>query len=184
MTILAIDGGLATCGYAVLDGVRVRELGVLVQPSDARAKKAPDRVRRARVQGELFAKLIARHNVCAIGAETMSFAPRGSAAGKVGIGLAWGVLVGLASAFGLPVVDVAPKQWQRAVMGDDVAVDYDQVHARITGFVETQPPGVVSQLLAIPKGQRNHAIDSIGVGLYLALRQASARATPRLENRA
>ncbi len=176
--ILAVDGGLATCGWSVIDPrapVRVLDLGTLVQPADSKAKKATDRVRRAREQGELFARLITAHSIGVIGAETMSFAPRGSAAGKVGIGLAWGVLVGLASAFGLPLLDVTPKDWQHAVAGDG-ACSYDVLFEQLSAFVmHERNASVHCTLLAIPKAQRNHAIDSVGVGLFVALRRMSSR---------
>lgn len=170
--ILAVDPGLATFGWAVVARTgAVRACGVLVSKPDPKRTKAADRVRRASDQAALVQRLASTYLARAIVAETMSFAPRSSASAKIGIGMSWGGLIGVAAARGVPLLDVPPKTWQRAIVpaapgeSDRAAIDYDQVFTALAAYVDPNATG----LAAVPKGQRNHALDACGVGVYAAL---------------
>lgn len=172
--ILGVDPGLATLGWAIVtpESGAVVACGVLVQKPDPKLTKHADRVRRTQVQSSLLSELVAKHSIGAVAAETMSFAPRAQAAAKIGIGMSWGSLVGLAAAFGIPLRDVSPKTWQRAVVPADVnagekktdAIAYERVYAELARYVDC------AQMLAdVPQGQRNHALDACGVGVFAAI---------------
>lgn len=173
--ILAVDPGIATCGWAVVHprtGAAVA-CGVLVQRPDPKLGAHVDRRRRAQAQAELVVQLLDVHGITRIAAEEMSFAPRSSAAAKIGIGLSWGNLVGIAQArFGRPVEVIAPKTWQRAIVpaeaGEDVraAIDYAKVYAALERYVDARATG----LDRIAPSQRSHALDAVGVGVCVALR--------------
>lgn len=170
--ILAVDPGLRTWGWAIVVPRigRVVACDARLQLIDSGATTHADRQRRAALQADVLATLISRHSVTSIAAEEMSFAPRGSAASKIGIGLSWGVLVGLAASSGLPLRAIPPKTWQRAIVpagpGEKrtAAIDYNAVYTALADYVDCD-----LLLASVPKSQRNHALDACGVGVYAAL---------------
>ena len=172
--ILAVDPGLATCGYAVVYPRTggVVELGTLTTKPTAGVHESTDRTRRLRTQvAQLDA--IARRNGCTtIAAEAMSFGGPGRFAMAISLCLSWGGLVGLAHALDAELLEVPPKTWQHALLGTDGTgrVDYEHVFAALSSFVGKQGDA----LAAIPEGQRNHALDAVGVGLFAAFRPTTA----------
>jgi Holliday junction resolvasome RuvABC endonuclease subunit len=177
--ILAIDGGLATFGYAIVvpGNGTVLACGVLIQKP--RAKELGvlvDRKRRASNQADLLARILREYRIGTIAVEEMSFAPRSSANAKIGIGLSWGLVLGAAHARGAAHVVIPPKTWQRAIVPADLgekdrdAIDYARVYAALAAYVDHRATG----LDQIAKGQRNHALDAVGIGVYAALRLASS----------
>ncbi|MDQ1446789.1 MAG: Crossover junction endodeoxyribonuclease RuvC [Acidimicrobiaceae bacterium] len=174
--ILAVDGGLATCGYAIVTwSGRIDALGVLTSKPDPKLGVTADRAARTtRLARELAAAMRnAPQQIEAIVAERMSFPPKAGHHATASICLGWGVLTGLATASGLEVVDVAPKTWQRAVVPaavderDQDAIDYDVVFAELARYVAESP--AAGQLAAIPKSRQSHCLDAVGVGVYAAM---------------
>lgn len=169
MTILAVDPGLATCGYAVISPrARVVELGTLVSKPTRGINEHTDRARRTRHQAFELATIARRNSVTAIAAEQMSWGGPGRFAIAISLCLSWGALLGLAEAIGVDVLEVPPKQWQHAITGIDGKVDYPTLFEAMAKFVGPE------QLVHIPAGKREHAIDAVGVGLYALLRTTSA----------
>jgi hypothetical protein len=176
VSTLGVDGGIGTFGWAVVAPrtARVVACGVLVQKPDPKRHGGvhADRVYRAAVQAELLDRVITEHGVEHLAAEEMSFAPRGSAAAKIGIGLSWGNLIGLARGrLDSSVIVVPPKTWQRGIVPappgtkKNAAIDYDKVHAAIATYVDH----VATGLDQVPAGQRNHAYDAVGIATYAEL---------------
>lgn len=173
--ILAVDPGLGTFGWAIVTPRTgaVVACGVLISKPDPKLGKHADRVRRAERQAEAVDALITTHRCGLIAAEEMSFAPRSSAAAKIGIGLSWGNLIGLARArTGRTVFAIPPKTWQRAVVpaavgeAERAAIDYARVERELADYVDCRDTG----LLAVAPSNRNHAIDAVGLGVYTAIR--------------
>ncbi len=187
MSILAVDPGLGTFGWAVVARTgAVIACGVLVSAPDPKLGKHTDRVQRARAQARTITDLVRLHRIRHIAAEQMSFAPRSSAAAKIGIGMSWGSVIGVATASDIELVAVPPKTWQRAIVPaaigekDAAAIDYALVFKALSEFVDMKATG----LDRIAKGKRNHALDAIGIGVYAALRivpRGSERATAHTE---
>lgn len=172
--ILAIDGGLATFGWAVINPrlAYVEACGVLIQKPDPKLGVHADRQRRAGAQAALITSLMARLDFETFAIEEPSFAPRSSASAKIGIGMSWGVAQGLAWAARAELRVLPPKVWQRAIIpaepGENprAAIPYERVAAALEAYVDLRATG----LDQIAKGQRNHAMDAIGIGVYAALR--------------
>ena len=172
--ILAIDGGLATFGWAIVapGAGSVIACGVLIQKPDPNLGVLADRKRRASNQADLIARLLVDHRITTVAVEEMSFAPRSSANAKIGIGLSWGLVLGAAHAQGARHVVIPPKTWQRAIVpaavgeSDRAAIGYELVYAALATYVDHQATG----LDRIAKSQRNHALDAVGIGVYAALR--------------
>ncbi len=171
--ILAVDPGIRTFGWAIVTsgtGAVVR-CGVLIQDKDDKLSSHADREARAKAQADLLSDLVVAHRVSTLVAEQMSFAPKAQAAALIGIGLSWGVLIGVASnCLTKPVRTIPPKVWQRAIVplkpGEKrgAAVDYDEVYAELARYVD------VDTLLAdVAPSHRNHALDACGVGVYAAI---------------
>ena len=177
--ILALDPGLATCGWALVRPLtgRVVALGVLLSEPDPELDSSTDRARRAADQGRAIVSLAAcrtgDETVTAIAAEAMSFSghPSSRFAMAISVGLSWGVIAGVATAIGKELVEVPPKRWQHAITGKPGKVDYDQVFAALAAFVRGR---AAEQLAAIPKRHRNHALDACGLGVFTALRPTQA----------
>lgn len=170
--ILAIDPGIATFGWAIVTPRTgaVEACGVLVQPVDDKLSKLDDRERRADEQAIKISGIIRGRGITQIAVEEMSFAPKGSAASKIGIGLSWGNVIMASRAFGIPRRKIPPKTWQRAIVpaapGEkrNAAIDYERVYRELALYVDCD------RLLAgVPESKRNHALDACGVGVYAAL---------------
>lgn len=167
--ILAVDTGMATCGWAVVEprtGI-VLDLGIVTsEPSPTLGKQA-DRVARMQHQATQLEHVIARHNCGVLAAETLSFPPRGKTNAVAAVCLCWGLLVGLSTSHSIPLHAITPKQWQHAVLASDSKIDYEQVFEALHHYVEGQAH-VASKLLRIPKSKRNHVLDAVAVGVYAA----------------
>ncbi len=181
--ILALDTGLATFGWAIVaprTGA-VSACGVLLQKPNPKLGKHDDRLRRVTAQAHLLNDLIRTWKVWCVAAEEMSFAPRSSATAKIGIGLSWGNVVGLASAYSARFIVIPPKTWQRAIVPAKVgeketaAIPYELVFKALTEFVDLKATG----LDKIANGLRNHALDAVGIGVFAALKRINVpRETP------
>ncbi|HVK89495.1 MAG TPA: crossover junction endodeoxyribonuclease RuvC [Kofleriaceae bacterium] len=164
--ILAIDPGLAACGWAVVDPATalVAELGVLTTEPDKAIAKSTDRARRAHQLAAQLAELAAVHGCTVLAAEAMLlFGNVNAATAQV---LCWGALLGVAHARGLSVVEVRAKDWQHDVVGPG-KVNYARVEKKLTKHVGPR-------IGAIAKNLRTHALDAVAIGLYAALRKVPA----------
>ncbi len=174
--ILAIDPGLATCGWSVVDrspgrkGI-VLDLGLILSTPNPDLDESTDRARRAFHQAIKLIALAQEWKCKLIVAEAMSFGGHPAARFQMAIslGLSWGVIVGVAASHGIEIREVAPKEWQHAVVGRPGKVEYTEVFDALHTYVEGMDPEVVQKLLAIPRGKRNHPLDSVGVGVHEAL---------------
>ena len=180
--IVALDPGLGTFGWAIVAErtARVLALGVLLSDRDPELDESTDRARRVADQARGILALarstsgVGAERVTAIAAEAMSFggAPGARFAMAISLGLSWGALAGVATALDLPLVEIPPKRWQRAIVPDaGKRVDYDQVFAKLDKFVRG---AAAEQLAAIPMRHRNHALDACGIGVFAALRMSQA----------
>lgn len=175
--ILAVDPGIASCGWAIVTpGTgRVLELGVIASDRDDRFDVTADRARRADRQAEALLELVRRHDCKAIAAESVSIGgpPHVRTTMALSLSLSWGVLVGLARTLGLALYEATPKVWQHAVQPDaGKKIDYDKLFAAMARYVRGQ--AAAEQLAALRPSHRNHALDAAGVGLLAALRPSAA----------
>lgn len=161
--ILAVDPGIASCGWAVVRPRtgRVVDLGVITS-SPAKGTKSTDRARRiTRIAYELTG-VVCAHDCDVIAAEQMLF--HGTINAVVSQLLPWGALLGLAAALDMDVLEVPAKVWQAAVLGR--VVPYDELADSLRTFVAAQAE---RKLVTIARSKRTHALDAVGVGLYAAL---------------
>lgn len=176
--ILAIDPGLATCGYAVVGPKgRLVELGVIISPTDAKADDTTDRARRADRQADVLLEVARRHRVITIAAEAVSLGgpPRARLPMGMCLCLSWGVLLGIARAIDAEVLELPPKRWQHAIVkptGKRAKVDYAKVYDFLDAFIAGS--ACKKMALAIAKNERNHAYDATGIGVFAAMAPGSA----------
>jgi hypothetical protein len=91
--------------------------------------------------------------------------------------LSWGVVLGVSVARGLPIATLAPKAWQRAVLGiDDGKCDYAAVERALTAYLDGP---AAEQLRAIPRSRRTHPLDAAGIGVVAAVRPGEAEVIRR-----
>jgi hypothetical protein len=89
--------------------------------------------------------------------------------------LPWGVLVGLAVMLRAELLEVPAKVWQRAVLPTAAKkVDYDDLARELTAFATGQAE---QDLLRVPRPERTHALDAVGIGLFVALTSGATRIT-------
>lgn len=169
--ILGLDPGLLNLGWSIVEpGTgRVLELGVHHELSDPSVRRAEDLERRAARQSAFLHELVQRHAVTLIAAEELSF-PRGPA-GITALCLSWGAITGVASARGLRVASVPPKEWERAVVPTSgKRVTYEVVASLVESYVlRCGWPRALEQLGEISPSVRTHALDGVGVGVFGAV---------------
>lgn len=171
--ILAIDTGLATCGWALLDERRCElvDLGVVLTKKHGAEAVTIDRARRALAQAQVIAEKAV--GVKTIVVERMSF-PRNMGA-AVSIALSWGVALGLVSMLDPRprLLAIAPQKWQREILPDTKGkIDYEQLERAATAHVRRRHPRAHSALRRMPGRHRNHALDAAMIALVAGLRPA------------
>lgn len=167
MTIVGIDTGLATCGWAVLDErtCTLVDLGVVLTEKSPGEKVTLDRVERAFIQASVLTEVVRDASVVVV--EAMSFPPGGANA-MVSIALSWGLALGIvASAPMRPtLLAVSPQRWQREI--DPSAgkrVDYEKLSAKLQEHMRQRHPRAYASLEGIAGRHRNHAIDAAALAL-------------------
>jgi hypothetical protein len=125
----------------------------------------------------LYRDLVRRHRITAIAAEAASFNPKRFTM-AAGLCMSIGALTGVAAAPGLELYELPPKRWQCAILGRGPGskgkIDYGEVERRLIAFLVGAGGTAAEQLAAIPAGQRNHAQNACGVGVFAALRPEEA----------
>lgn len=180
--ILAIDPGIATCGWAVVTPGRgeLVDLGVIISPPDSDVDGSTDRARRLAEQAALFRAIATAYAVTTIAVEAVSLGgpPKARLAMGMCLSLSWGALVMLAIDLGAALLEIRPKQWQGAIQEGAKKIDYDALFIAMTAHIRGTPGHevVAEQLGAIAERHRNHALDAGGIGIFAALR-------PHLANR-
>ena len=171
--ILAIDPGLATCGWAVVvpGSGEVLEIGTIITPPITGLDEWTDRMRRLDSQAEVLEAVARRHGCSTIAAEEASLGgpPRSRLGMAIALCSSWGHIVGLSRALRASLFAVPPKVWQHAIQPGRRKVDYDALFRSMAEHVALHaiPSG---QLRAIKACDRNHALDACGVGMLAALR--------------
>lgn len=175
--ILAVDPGLASCGWAVVEqtSARVIDFGVITTEPDKAIPKSTDRARRAATLARELDARAALHRCDVISAESMLlFGNVNAATSQV---LCWGALIALAHVHGMGVVEVRAKDWQHAVMPGTKKVSYPKLERALTSFVG-------SRIERIEKQLRTHALDAVGIGIYTALRPVARVTATRKDQHA
>lgn len=156
-TILGIDPGFAKCGIAIVelmpDAERVISLFVACTSKSDKKRKvraSEDNVRRA---AELFGMINfpIGGDTIAICAEAQSWPRNAGAIAKIGI--AWGVVAGIAARHGLPVLQATPKELKRAVCGRGTASKKEVQAALVERYGELPLPP--------QRGLHEHACDAL-----------------------
>lgn len=179
--ILAIDPGLANCGWAVLrrGTARVIDLGILESKPDKAIAKSTDRGRRTATLVLKLRGIVQQHQCTAIAAEAMLF--HGMINAVTSLLLPWGAIVGLAVCEGIDLIEVEPKEWQHAVLGSNAAVDYQRLSNMLAIYAGDQ---VGVRMRTIAESKHTHVLDAVGVGLYAALTKRNAVRVHRADARA
>ncbi len=180
--ILAIDPAIATLGWAVVDprSCSVVELGVrIARPAEGRPKN-DDRLERLDAHADALLAIARRRGCSRLAAEAISLPRAGGIDVAASAFLTWGMLVGIARALDMPrPAQIAPQSWQRAVV-PDAAVrkreGYTAIERELAAFVVQGDGAAAEQLRAIAPGNRNHALDAIGVGVFAALHPTAGAA--------
>jgi Holliday junction resolvasome RuvABC endonuclease subunit len=158
--VLGIDGGFASLGLSVVDlqPDHERLLDVWVVRTEKSAKKlgvrsGDDSIRRARELAHHVGLAITSHQPGAIALESPSWPRNAGVAAKMG--MAFGVIAGLAEKHRLPLVMASPMDVKLAVARSKTATKEDVIAA-----IERRYPSVTwpSQ-----KTLWEHAADAIGV---------------------
>lgn len=165
ITVVGIDGGLATSGLVVVqtDGAAHRCVCADTFTSAPLAAKldvelADDRVRRARALARWLEGHLTRWSPHVVAAEAMSF-PRGAHA-IAAICLAWGVLVDQLELRRLPIVTAGPKEWRKELappVGNERTAHRAAVRA---------VPSFADRASSISRRQQVHALDALGVFVW------------------
>lgn len=163
LSILGIDPGFASLGYAVIvldPKPRVVRFGVFRTEKTAKKQNVlsvEDNVRRAMlIAGFLRDLATCAPRTVAIAAEAMSFPRSSSVAAKVA--LTWGAIAGLAEAAGIPILQASPQQVKAAVCGVKTATK-EEVQAAVLSLY----PEIARLRKGIVRGQWEHAHDSLAV---------------------
>ncbi len=164
--ILAVDPGIAFCGWAIVDPrtARVRDLGLWKSTPDKALDKSTDRARRIHTLSGVLSRLRGRYGCTTIaGEQALSHGTINAVMGQL---LVWGALGMLAVESGAELVEVTAKDWQHAILPDvppGKACDYALVEAALSRHVG-------DRLEHVPAAKRTHVFDAVAVGLYTALR--------------
>ncbi len=119
--LLGIDPGFSKFGVAAVElGATDRLLWAMTLTTEASPKKravlaSDDNVRRARELTCGLQKLVALHKPEALCVESQSWPRNAGSSAKVGI--AWGVIVAVAVAYSVPIVQASPQQVKKALTG-------------------------------------------------------------------
>lgn len=179
--ILAVDPGIATCGWAVVvpGSGEIVELGSIISPHDSDVDGTTDRARRLALQATELRMIALQYGVTTIAAEAVSLGgpPKARLAMATCLSLSWGSLVMLAVELGAALLEIRPKLWQQAIQ-DAKKIDYDKLFADIVAYIAAAPWGaaVLAMLYAIAESHQNHAADAGAIGVFAARR-------PHLANR-
>jgi Holliday junction resolvasome RuvABC endonuclease subunit len=172
--ILGVDPGIATCGWSVVvpNTGELVAIGAIISPHDRSEDDTTDRARRLAQQGDELRAIARRFGVTTIAAEAVSLGgpPKARLAMATCLSLSWGALVMLALELGAALLEIRPKQWQQAIQEGAKKIDYDALFNAISAHI-LQSPGhesVAEQLRRIAQGDRNHALDGYGIGLFAA----------------
>lgn len=169
--ILAVDPGMATCGWAVIapKTALVIDFGVITTDHDGAISKTVDRGRRIAGVSDELAGISARHGCTTIaGEQPLSHGATGAIVSQA---LCWGALLRLATEQGSRLLEVEAKVWQHAVQ-DGISpgrkkIDYPTIEKAIGKIL-----GV--RISKIPRTLQTHAFDAVGIGFLVAVRPASA----------
>lgn len=173
MTILGVDTGNRTFGWARFDHAKRRftGIGALELENDKSLQKTDDQADRViTIAGVLCSQIIGCDIVVI---ERMSFPP----GGQVPIALGFAVAVGVACACSErpPVYTVKPQTWQRAVLPNSgKKVDYDELE-RVVGEYVRRNPETALELDRLPRSLRNHALDAAAISMMGAFRLHECR---------
>lgn len=167
-TIMAIDGGLADCGFARFDDRVERGLPRVTEGhvwrSSMKRKGPTDKVRRAMELAVHLDALVTRWSPSVVVCESMTYY-RGVHA-NVAAGLVWGVLSATCQVRGVPLVDVRPQDW-RATARRWLLLPDGAAEAEIHVQELRQVPGAGSAWASVmPVSKRVHLLDAIGVGIW------------------
>jgi Holliday junction resolvasome RuvABC endonuclease subunit len=180
--ILALDGGTASLGYAVMRprSGAVLELGTITSKPHPGVAQTTDNARRITRAFDTLERVARTHGVITIAAEAVSLGgpPKARLSMATTLNLFWGAAIGLARQLNTDLLEVTPKEWQHAVLGRTDKVAYDELFAALSVYVS----GQTHMLNAIPQGERNHALDAVGVGLYAALTSNPTRIRARSDD--
>jgi Holliday junction resolvasome RuvABC endonuclease subunit len=181
--ILAIDPGLAFTGIAMIEravfGDRdtpglpytdVTDARVWTsKPESRRGKRAAtgkqvDRARRAMALADCIDGRIHAWRPDVVVAESINIM-RGSAA-NVASGLCWGVLSAVCQVRRIPLYSVTVQAWRAYARSGLAASDATEmgIHLELT----LQVRGASGAIEAIRQSQREHALDAIGIGWWMA----------------
>jgi hypothetical protein len=184
--ILAIDPGLATCGWAVVvpSTGEILELGAIITPPIQGLDEWTDRMRRLDGQAEVLQSVARRHACTLIAAEEASLGgpPRARLAMAIALCSSWGHIVGLSRALKSSLLAVPPKVWQHAIQPDCRKIDYEKMFRAMSEHIAMSPIPA-GQLRAITARDRNHALDACGIGILAAMKPYEAKTIIRRETR-
>lgn len=170
--ILGIDTGIATCGWAELDERKCSfvDLGVVVQKPLEGEKITLDRIQRSAAIAEVLAKHAPGCAVVAV--ESLNLGMPG-AIGKLSVGLAWGVVLGIVATLDPKprLLTIPPQRWQREVLPTaGKKVNYDELATAAGAYILRNHPRAAKALAAIKPEHRSHAIDAAMIALCAHLR--------------
>jgi crossover junction endodeoxyribonuclease RuvC len=164
LSIVGIDPGFASLGYAVLvlgqGKPRVVRFGVFTTQKTAKKQKVltvEDNVRRAMDIARCLRDLATcAPRTVAIAAEAISFPRSSSVAAKVA--LTWGAIASLSEAANIPVLQASPQQVKAAVCGVKSATKEEVQDAVLKLY-----PEIAALRKGIVKGQWEHPHDALAV---------------------
>lgn len=170
--ILAVDNGMATCGWAVVrpGNGEILDLGVVLTETNDAVDEWTDRMRRMSIQTGVLADVAERWNCTTFAGEQVSLGgpPKARIRMASSLCLSWGSLVMLATVRRGELYEIPPKQWQHAVQPGVDSIDYNALFDEMVAHLSKRPL-VYAKLMAIRGGDRNHAIDGGCIGQFISL---------------
>ncbi len=186
--IASFDTGAGTFGYAKLDDSDPRlpivDIGVLIQPphADAKKNKTLEREQRISGQAELVADVVSGCHTVIV--EQLSFPPgrfcpackrSGQVDAIVALSLSFGAIQGVVAATRLPsgerpkLVAIRPQDWQRRLLGTKTGpVDYDRIEQIAKWHLLRQPIAVRALERITRAADRRHAYDAAMIAYVVA----------------
>jgi Holliday junction resolvasome RuvABC endonuclease subunit len=161
ITLLAVDGGLATCGIVLVrvyynDTPRCERAWAFENPKMG-ADVNDERRRRTRELVRAFDNIVMEYNPDIIASEAMSF-PRHRAA-FVAISLAWGVVEAVSVLRDVPLIAEGPKELRKAICAS--GTEKAAHRAALRGIADFP-----RQARHIPRRMQVHAYDALSVACW------------------
>jgi Holliday junction resolvasome RuvABC endonuclease subunit len=166
LVTLTLDPGFSACGWGIV--IRERGVDTVVEMNVVRTKKASKKARilvnednflRGRAIAGKLIELINYYGVDVLTFEALSMPMKASRQNLVKIGMAYAILMGIATAFDLAVVMSTPQQIKKKMCGQ-IKASKEEVRDAVSPMYDNHP-GVITFMDEVPESIREHGWDAL-----------------------